>query len=491
MNAALDRQQVQGLRSDRGAHDGLTGVGGLLEGDLRPAAPPLPDPAQWPDMDGSTFAAVDHISVLSAAGINSTYVQVSRTVPFKHREDWAGAVALVVSAALQAAPGSLAQVRGFKMVLMLPALLLRRGTRGGRRGVAEFAWRFRLWGQQRYGELVRSWERDCESQEPGQATLDGDSAALLRRVEELMARGKVSDAAQLMRSHGVASVHDPDVLDQMRAKHPRRRHDMEALPAGLQGEPRLCIEEGDVSRVFGGLPTYKGRGPSAWRYEFLRAVAHPQHFTGTQARGVLGSMAAFATTFVNGELPAWFYFVFSAVRCVPLRKSATGPGEVPQARPVGISCALRRALTKTAFQRSDVKAQLAAALAPEQLGVAVPAGGTKLVFAVREFLDASPQCCVIRLDIRNAFNEIRRSALLQHVARVQGMAWLARLLHATLSWEAPVVGGGGGGGLPKCWTSLVPLASSRGQWRALLLSLWACSPAWLGLRLRWARVVAW
>ena len=59
------------------------------------------------------------------------------------------------------------------------------------------------------------------------------------------------------------------------------------------------------------------------------------------------------------------------MRLVPLHKPESGP-QCPEVRPVGISCALRRALTKCIFGDEGLREVLRAHLAPTQLAVFVP-----------------------------------------------------------------------------------------------------------------------
>jgi len=49
---------------------------------------------------------------------------------------------------------------------------------------------------------------------------------------------------------------------------------------------------------------------------------------------------------------------------------------------------------------------------PKKLGVGKKAGGSQLIFGVQLIVEATPHFVVITLDIKNAFNEVKRTTML-------------------------------------------------------------------------------
>ncbi|KAJ1621259.1 hypothetical protein T492DRAFT_1071644 [Pavlovales sp. CCMP2436] len=192
----------------------------------------------------------------------------------------------------------------------------------------------------------------------------------------------------------------------MLIKHPRRRTAIPPVIPGLDATDRLVVGISEMQESYRGLKTDKAQGESPWKYEYLIPLAPTVPFVGDAARQVLESHAWLASSFANGDLPPWFYFVFCAARCVPLRKCAA-----QAARPIGISCALRRGLTKGVFLNKGLRGDIEEYLFSQQLGVLVSAGGTKLIFGVRELLE-NPHFCIAGSDIYNAFNEGDRAEVL-------------------------------------------------------------------------------
>jgi hypothetical protein len=69
-------------------------------------------------------------------------------------------------------------------------------------------------------------------------------------------------------------------------------------------------------------------------------------------------------------------------------------------------------------------------LAPRQVSVGVSGGISILYHGLRLLLEVHPDFLVVRIDLRNAYNESRRAQVLQRMAAVPGVASLVPLMHA-------------------------------------------------------------
>jgi hypothetical protein len=274
--------------------------------------------------------------------------------------------------------------------------------------------------------------------------LDNQVKKALGKLE----RGLVSDAARILESFGVADVFDPAIMEQMRCKHPTRTpgNRMEDSPPTTDSSlPRLKVLSETVKRVYGMLPREKAQGASAWTYEMLSAISPSVPFESGKANEAVDCHAWLATGLANGDYPPWFNFILAAIRLIPLHKNdrMLPPGETPDVRPIGISCALRRGLTRCIFAEGDLRESMRVLFSPTQLAVFVPSGGTKLVFAVRELLDAHPEFCAVNIDMKNAFNSVTRAGLLREALADPSTAVLARFLHSLLAPKSRIFGGSG------------------------------------------------
>jgi hypothetical protein len=121
----------------------------------------MPAPSAGVQPADCTFAAVDHLTILQVAGIGMA-VPMLCNLPHGSRleERWALANVEVFEAVREAACER-DLVHALKMVLQLPALLLRQAHHGGRRSTAAVAGRFGQWEARAYLELVGDWECAC------------------------------------------------------------------------------------------------------------------------------------------------------------------------------------------------------------------------------------------------------------------------------------------------------------------------------------------
>ena len=114
----------------------------------------------------------------------------------------------------------------------------------------------------------------------------------------------------------------------------------------------------------------------------------------------------FGMRYLGGTLPAWFYQVWLTVMTVPLFKTS----EQTSVRPLGIRNPFVRTLHKEVVSQN--KDDFISYLEPEQLAMSV-AGGGKLVFSVRMLAEERRDFVVVKIDMKNAFNEVSRASILE------------------------------------------------------------------------------
>ena len=117
------------------------------------------------------------------------------------------------------------------------------------------------------------------------------------------------------------------------------------------------------------------------------------------------AITGFVNLVMDGRCPAEICPVFFGGRLIALEKKTGGY------RPIAVGYTFRRLVAKCANFYAQKK--LAAYFSPLQLGVAVSRGCEAAVHATRRFMEAMPDDeVVVKLDISNAFNTVRRDALL-------------------------------------------------------------------------------
>ena len=398
----------------------------FVQPELPPAEPgAAPMPGEWEQIDG--ISAVDCcVSVFSRLD----------DVPRAFRTHWARATVDVLEyvSDAQSRGDAEALTRGLKWFLVYHDMLLRTRvhSRVGRRAGASdhiFEDRFRWWRDGQRGRLVHLWraERDrALARRHARAPRGAEDpqvrqARCLERAKTLIEDGELSRACRLLHDTGMAPL-TPGVVDQLRRKHPPRRTPMPAELPGVFSRVTVSLTE-----TFRKLRRRRGTGPSGMRNEYLRALV--AHFDDPRANQVMPRYDLFATSLANAELPSWFYLLYGSSRLVPLVKAeAREPGGDPDARPVAVGEVGLCAITRTVY--AEAASVLADYLAPHQVAVGVPGGLDILVHGVRAFLRAQPEHVVVRLDLRNAYNEIDRCVALRRLAAVPELAHLAPLFHA-------------------------------------------------------------
>ena len=139
----------------------------------------------------------------------------------------------------------------------------------------------------------------------------------------------------------------------------------------------------------------------------------PQHLKDLVDRPGGTSLCEAVTDFVNlvleGRVPPAVRPSFFGASLFPFRKKDGG------IRPIAVGLTLRRLVAKAANRRA--LESCVGALMPSQVGVGVKGGGEALVHAARLFLgNLSEDKAFVKLDFENAFNSVRRDAVLEAVA---------------------------------------------------------------------------
>ena len=182
------------------------------------------------------------------------------------------------------------------------------------------------------------------------------------------------------------------------------------MPATIADYPRVELQ---LEEVFRGLPRRSGLCISGRRSEYLIALTH--RFLDPRAARVMPMYDAFGSDAASAVFPPWFYLVWGAGRLVPLVKAPPPPGQEPDARPIVVSSpdlgAILRAVVQPASSAS------AAYLRPQQVSVGVSGGISIVVHGLSLLLELRPSFVIVRVDLKNAYNETCRAAMFRRVAR--------------------------------------------------------------------------
>ena len=354
-------------------------------------------------------------------------------VPPPFRQKWSRALSFILRKILSAESEE-DLTRGLKWFLFSAQAFFREPKRGGTKGQSNglIAARFDCLIRGNWGSLVTLWQTDKGSLTPRQGSSkkpqreDGPalSAAKLRKtVLSMLARGQIGRAVRRICSHGVASMNDPIVRSSLQAKYKPREKDLPATVTkgqclqalGGMRESLLELTTG-VSPGFGGL-----------RNEHLRCFAE------TAEEEDVRTLENFSLKYLNGDFPPSFSKVWNSVSTVPLYKP---DGTL---RPVGIKPSFIRELHKNVIRGN--RGILADYLEPQQMALS-QAGGAKLVHSVRMMLEHKRNFFAVKLDIKNAHNEVSRSSIIEALDREPSLRHLAWHVTTCLALTTSLESGG-------------------------------------------------
>ena len=241
----------------------------------------------------------------------------------------------------------------------------------------------------------------------------------------LLSKGLVKKAVRTITSYGAGDMSDPHIRAQMEAKYPARVHPLP--PAVSRGQ---CVDNlRGLRELLLGLEGGVSPGTGGMRPEYLTCLAE------VWEAEPMGRLEEFGMRYLTGDLPMWWYKVWSTVATVPLYKTSTQN----TVRPVGIMPSLKRQFRKMVTRSS--KAALVSYFEPQQI-VFSEAGAAKLVSSMRKLVEANPQFVLVKCDIKNAFNSISRARILQVMEREDSLKHLVWHAALSLAPAGPLESGG-------------------------------------------------
>ena len=283
--------------------------------------------------------------------------------------------------------------------------------------------RFAALARRDWEELVTMWESDvrvAEEREQRRGSRpqvndrqEEDTEKLKLEVISLVASSQVSKAMSRISSHGVASMQDERIKAQMTAKYSVRET---AFPVRVI-KGRTIEHMRGLKDSLKNMSKRRGKAPGTGglRSEFLQVLGELLSDDHTRL------LEDFGLRYLHGELQAWFYIVWLTVQTVPLFKTKNRD----TVRPIGVRNNLPKMFHQEPIQQN--KSELREALEPQQLAMS-PAGAAKLVHTVRMMMEENPDMAAVKIDVKNAFNEVLREAIITALSddpSLQHMAWSA------------------------------------------------------------------
>ena len=252
--------------------------------------------------------------------------------------------------------------------------------------------------------------------------------ALRRRVKSKLMDGDLGATVRVASSDDTIMEASPGVLLVLAKKHPEAPLVTEELPTPSSiGALQLARDE--VLQSIKSFPSSSSGGIDGLRPCHMKDLVH--RAVGEPGAKLLSSVTALINFFLSGNLNPEARRLFFSARLVAFKKKDGG------VRPIAVGNFFRRLASKAAV--NSVSSTLSPQLSPVQLfaiGVGVANGCEAAVHAARAFVEASSpenrgilNHIMIKLDVCNAFNSVRRDHLLSKIhsraPSLYPLAWAA------------------------------------------------------------------
>ena len=314
--------------------------------------------------------------------------------------------------------------------------LQRKPSRGGRQGRVEVASRYNCVLEEDWAGLVDRWERDKHKRDekyvrrsrPDRKSeeLEQKELAKQRRIViGLIEAGQLGKAMGRVTSHGLGDIRDQAVKDQLAQKFPPRQRPLPEIVSNIKPIDSFKNLRGSLLSLNPGTAA----GSGGLRNEYLVALGEKM-----QDQEV-NLLEEFGLAYTACELPGWFYAVWQTLQTVAPYKDS----EQEAVRPLGLKNSLVKTFHKETMSQS--KPEIREFLEPVQLGISV-AGAALLTRSVSGVMHAFPDFICFRLDLKNAFNEMCRRAVLDILENEESLKHLVTFAAAILSPVAALESGG-------------------------------------------------
>ena len=238
--------------------------------------------------------------------------------------------------------------------------------------------------------------------------------------------GDVTAAVRIIASDDSVITPTSEVVTALRLKHPPAPLDLRPPPTEPVTKTSSVSEEEVMVALKSFRPSSAG-GVDGLRPGHLKDLVAPQ--TAEAGRRLMKALANRCSKLLLGQIPQHARDLLFAANLTALRKKDAG------IRPIAAGNVFRRLASKIAAKR--VIPELRRQLPPVQLGVGVSGGCEAAAHAVRAFVQSSvvhENNVLIKLDMQNAFNTVRRDHFLEVCSsRAPSILHLASTAYATSS----------------------------------------------------------
>lgn len=225
----------------------------------------------------------------------------------------------------------------------------------------------------------------------------------VKKIEAKLADCDISGAIRLAISEDSIAPQSAETLAALQGKHPEHPQPMN-LPDCDNADPPIQFETTDVINAISTFPPGSAGGLDGLRPQILKELLHPQ--LGETGENLAVAITDLCNMICNGNVLADVAPILFGASLTALIKKCGG------IRPVAVGNVWRRLPSKLITK--SMLPSLVPKLSPFQLGVGIRSGAEIGAHVGRTFFQDEHETpkLFVKLDFRNAFNELRRDQML-------------------------------------------------------------------------------
>ena len=382
-----------------------------------------------PNVDDSTQSAIPMPHVSNPMDslmdlLRGTRISTIKRIPRASRNNAASKLSQIIDTLISDSNN----IDFWILLLLFPKACLRVPSRGGQRWSLST-----LLNRQISAETLPEPQCSAPRVPRKSSSVSEDMDRLAVRVSsKLEEDGDFAGAVRLASSTKAFAKCDRETLAALQSKHPPTHPNSTfcAPPPPLDCAS-LVVSQEEVWQAIRSFRKGSVGGPDGLRPQHLFNLTSKS--TGPGGQCLLQSLTTLTNLILAGKVPSDFRPIFFGASLTALRKKEGG------IRPIAVGCTLRRLVAKCASK--SVAEEMGKMLGPLQLGFGVSRGVEAAVHAARSYVEGlSPSNAVVKLDIKNAFNSVRRDKMLEAVKTHAPQ--LLPFVHCNYSCESSLLFGG-------------------------------------------------
>ena len=254
---------------------------------------------------------------------------------------------------------------------------------------------------------------------------------LKKRVAAKFADGDIRGAVRTISSMDGVAPHNSNTLEKLRAKHPNAPDDIklpESPDDNLVG-PMIATPE-QIKKAIISFRPGSAAGPDGLRPDHLKTLISKT--TAEAGVRLIKCLTDMTNLILAGGVPEEVTSIFFGATLCALTKKDGG------LRPVAVGNTIRRLAIKVAIK--PLSAALGQELRPTQLGFATSGGCEAAAHSARKYIaEATHRRVFLKIDMKNAFNCLRRDSFLEvarrRVPEMYRVLWQAYSKPSTLFYN--------------------------------------------------------